>query len=190
MKQKTGEKATLSWLIAVAKGKKRYLILLTLTNIITGASTVGYALFLRQLVNSAIDGDRQRFLLNALLLLGLVILQFLMHSLYRFLDEYCRSSLENNLKHRIFQCLLHKDYASVTATHSGEWMNRLTSDTTIVANGMTQILPGLAGTVSRMVASLALLLSLVPMFGVFFVLGGGMIVLLTWVVRSVWRVQP
>lgn len=32
----------------------------------------------------------------------------------------------------------------MTKTHSGEWMNRLTSDTAIVANGMTGILPGVA----------------------------------------------
>lgn len=187
MKQKNGEKATLSWLIAVAKGKKRYVAILTLINAFMGGSTVGYALFLKTLVNAAIVGDRSGFVYNAILLVGLVLLQFTLRSVSRFLEEYCRSSLENNLKRRLFHCLLHKDYATVTATHSGEWMNRLTSDASIVANGMTQILPGLASTVCRMISSLALLLALVPAFGVVFVFAGGIVVLLTWAFRKIMK---
>ncbi len=187
MKRNTGEKATLLWLLAVAKGKKRHVVLLTLVNVIMGVSTVGYALFMRFLVNDAISGDHRGFLTNALLLIALVIAQFLLRSLTRFLEEYCRASLENNLKRRLFHCLLCKDYASVTAIHSGEWLNRLTSDAAVVANGMTSILPGLAGTISKMVSSLVLMLSLVPAFGVVFVVGGGVVVALTWGLRKLMK---
>jgi len=176
MKVKKGENATLSWLISVAKGKKRYVILLTLVNVILGVINVGYALFLKNLINSATTGKKDQFITAAVLLISLVLIQFVLRSLTRFLDEYCKASLENNLKRRLFGDLLCKDYASVTATHSGEWMNRMTSDTSVVANGMTHILPGLAGTLARMVSSLALLMSLVPMFGTMFIVGGAVIV--------------
>lgn len=175
MKEKIGEKATLSWLISVAKGKKRYVIALTLVNVILGVINVGYALFLKSLVNAAIAGRRDVFTTTAVMLISLVLIQFILRSLTRFLDEYCRASLENNLKRRLFGDILHKDYASVTATHSGEWMNRLTSDTAVVANGMTHILPGLAGTLARMISSLALLMSMVPVFGLLFI-GGGVVI--------------
>lgn len=187
MKQKTGEKATLSWLIAVAKGKKRYVFILTLINAILGASSVGYALFLKGLVNAAFAGSQSAFVRSAALLVGLVLLQFVLRSVSRFLEEYCSSSLENNLKRRLFYCLLHKDYATVTAIHSGEWMNRLTSDASIVANGMTHILPGLASMVSRMLSALVLLLTMVPAFGMVFVFGGLIVVLLTWGFRRVMK---
>lgn len=184
MKAKKGEKATLSWLISVAKGKKRYVILLTLVNVLLGVINVGYALFLKNLINAAIGGKKDLFLTTAVLLFSLVLIQFILRSLTRFLEEYCRSSLENNLKRQLFGNLLHKDYASVTATHSGEWMNRMTSDTAVVANGMTHILPGLAGTLARMISSLALLMSMVPMFGVMFIAGGGVIVFLSMCFRK------
>ena len=187
MKEKSGEKATLAWLIAVAKGKKRYVILLTLVNVFLGVINVGYALFLKSLINSAIAGNHTAFWRHAIMLTSLVLLQFILRSVTRFLDEYCRSSLENNLKRQLFRSLLHKDYASVTATHSGEWMNRMTSDTAVVANGMTNILPGLAGTLARMLSSLALLMTLVPSFGIFFVIGGAVIVVLSLGLRKLMK---
>ena len=187
MKQNNGDKATLKWLISVAKGKKRYVVLLTLVQVILGTSSMGYALFLSDLVNEAIAGNRSGFLRYAALLVGLVLLQFILRSVARFLEEFCRASLENNMKRRLFQCLLTKDYAAVTATHSGEWMNRMTSDAVVVANGMTQILPGLAGTLSRMISSLVLLISFAPAFGAFFVLGGAFVVLLTWAFRKLMK---
>ena len=35
--------------------------------------------------------------------------------------------------------------------HSGEWMNRLTSDTVVIAGGTTQIIPGMIGMVVRLI---------------------------------------
>ena len=145
MKRKTGDKTTLAWLWAVAKGKKRFVGLLFLVQVILGVSGMGYALFLRGLVNQAVKRDMGGFRGYVLLLAGLVVLQFILRSLSRFLEEYSRASLENALKQRLFRQLLTKDYASVTATHSGEWLNRLTSDTVVVADGMSQILPGADG---------------------------------------------
>ncbi len=187
MKQNNGDKATLAWLISVAKGKKRYVAILTLVQMILGASSMGYALFLSSLVNDAVAGNERGFLLYAALLVGLVLLQFTLRSVARILEEYCRASLENNLKRRLFECLLTKDYAAVTATHSGEWMNRMTSDAAVVANGMTQILPGLAGTLARMISSVVLLISFAPSFGTFFVVGGLFVVLLTWGFRKMMK---
>ena len=187
MKHNNGDKATLAWLISVAKGKKRYVALLTLVQVIIGTSSMGYALFLSSLVNEAIDKDQSGFLYYAGLLVGLVLLQFTLRSVARFLEEYCRASLENNLKRRLFQCLLTKDYATVTATHSGEWLNRMTSDASVISNGMTSILPGLAGTLARMISSLVLLVSFAPAFGAFFIIGGVFVVLLTWGFRKLMK---
>ena len=47
----------------------------------------------------------------------------------RQLEEATRSSMENRLKESLFKKLLRKDYGQVSAVHSEEWMNRMTSDT-------------------------------------------------------------
>lgn len=183
MKKKTGDRAALGWVISVAKGKKRYVAALILVQMILGGTTTGYALFLRGLVNEAMAGNMNGFWGYTVALVVLVVGQFVLRTLYRFLEEFTKSGLENNYKRRLFQGLLDRDYAVVTATHSGEWLNRMTSDTVVVANAVTQILPGISGTLVRLVSAVVLLLVLAPAFGWAFVIGGPVVIGLTWVFR-------
>ena len=184
MKQKTGDKATLGWIVAVAKGSKRYVLALTLVQMVLGVSSMGYALFMGELVNGAVAGDGKRFLTYAGALVGLVVAQFVLRTLLRFLDEYAKSTLENGYKRRLFDCLLRRDYAAVTATHSGEWLNRMTSDTVVVANAVTHIIPGVCGTLVRMIAALVLLLTIAPDLGLVIVIGAPVVIGLTLVFRK------
>lgn len=61
----------------------------------------------------------------------------------------------------MFKC----DYEKISGRHSGEWMNRLTSDTVVVAEGMTQMTPGITGMLIRLLGALILLIMMYPMFG-------------------------
>ena len=183
--QKPGDRAALNWLIAAVKGKKRYVGLLLVVQVISGVFGMGYALLLSGLVNSAVGKDADGFARYALCLAALTVIQFLLRYVSHHLTEYCHATLENTFKRRLFHSLLTRDYASVTATHSGEWLNRMTSDTRVVADGMTNILPGAASTVVRLVSGVVLLVLLAPEFGIGFVVGGVLIVLLTWGMRKV-----
>ncbi|MGN9019980.1 hypothetical protein ACTNBM_13060 [Lachnospiraceae bacterium HCP1S3_C3] len=66
------------------------------------------------------------------------------------MSESVRSSMENTFKMNLFAALFNKEYSSVNSVHSEEWMNRMTSDTVICADGMTDILPGFAGMLIRL----------------------------------------
>ena len=85
----------------------------------------------------------RNFWIAIALLVGILLLQTLLSAVNRFVNEYTETVIENGFKQRLFSALLNGRYASVTAVHSGEWMNRLTSDTMIVAEGVTQIVPGM-----------------------------------------------
>lgn len=187
MKRTNGDRATLRWIGAVVHGKKKYVIGLLLVNAILGISSTGYALFLSGLVDSAIAGYSQRFVTYAVCLLVLMAFQFTLRLVGYFLEEYSRATIENAVKKRVFQRLLTRDYASVTATHSGEWLNRMTSDAVVVAEGVTTILPGLAGTLTRMCCAVTLLIVITPVFGVAFVGAGSLVVLMTWGLRKIMK---
>lgn len=51
-------------------------------------------------------------------------------------------------------------------------MNRLTSDTVVIAEGMTQMLPGITGMLIRLIGALILLIVMYPMFGYLIVPSG------------------
>ena len=70
---------------------------------------------------------------------------------------------------------MRKDYAVVRAVHTGEWLNRLTSDTSIVAGSATDILPSLLGMVVKLISAMTMIIVLEPRFALL-VLAGGLVV--------------
>lgn len=56
--------------------------------------------------------------------------------------------------------ILTRDFGTVSAVHSGEWLNRLTNDTVVVANNSVEILPGLAGMIVKMLSAMVMMIFL------------------------------
>jgi len=148
------------WLYAVTGKKKWNILWLMIVQALHGASGVVYALLLRNIVDNAVDGDRSGFRFYVLLIILLVLAQVAMRAIIRWLEELSRSSLENLFKQRLLNNILTKDFGTVSAVHSGEWLNRLTNDTVVVAQNSVEILPGLAGMVVKMVSAMAMMIVL------------------------------
>lgn len=176
---------TIKWLFSVPGRKKFYVLVLTIVQIIHGASGVLYALLLRNIVDSAVGKDKDGFMLNMFLVIGLVIAQLALRAVMRFLNELSRASLENIFKKRLMSYLLTRDFSAVEAIHSGEWLNRLTNDTVVVANNYTEILPGLAGMAVKIVSAAVMLIILQPWFTWVILPGGLAMVFLTYGFRKV-----
>lgn len=165
--------------------RKGYIVLLLLIQAVLGVSSIGYALFLRGIIDGAVKGSRDVYLKYAFLLILLVVFQLLLRAVGRWGEEHTRASMENCFKERLFAALLRKDYAAVTQIHSGEWMNRLTSDVVVVSDGLTQILPGVVGMLTRMVCAVLLLFVMEPRFVYVILPGGLLLILLTYGFRKV-----
>ena len=175
---------TVAWLMDVIRGKRRYIVLLALLQAAQGISSIGYAVFLRDIIDSAVVGNQHGVNTYALCLIGLVAFQVAVRCAFRFVDEYSRAVMDIALKRRVFSSLLVGDYAKVSAVHSGEWINRLSSDVGVVSAGLSQILPGFVGTFVRMSTALLALLALEPRFGIVIVIGGACIVVITFGLRK------
>ena len=148
------------WLYAVTGRKKWGILWLMIVNALHGASGVLYALLLRNIVDSAVDVNRKGFVYYVVMVILLVLAQVAMRALIRWLEELSRSSLENLFKQRLLNNILTKDFGTVSAVHSGEWLNRLTNDTVVVAQNSVDILPGLAGMTVKMVSAMAMMIYL------------------------------
>lgn len=148
------------WLYAVTERKKWNILWLIIVQALHGASGVLYALLLRNIVDSAVDGDRSGFWFNVLMIVLLVLAQVAMRAVIRWLEELSRASLENLFKQRLLRNILSKDFGTVSAVHSGEWLNRLTNDTVVVSQNSVEILPGLVGMIVKMVSAIAMMIVL------------------------------
>ncbi len=176
---------TFAWLWDVTGSRKAYILILTLIQAVQGGMGALFALFLRAVVDSAAARDAASFRRSVILMAALVLVQLGVGFMIRWLHELAKTDMENAFKQRLVDNIMHKDYADVSATHTAEWLNRLTNDTTVVAGGATEILPGLAGTVVRLISALVMIIALDRWFFYILIPGGILLVFLTCAFRGV-----
>lgn len=176
---------TLVWLNQVIGSKKIDILSLVFLQALLSIAGIISALLFRTLIDRAVAGNKEAFFQAVIWMLCLMAGRMLLSALGRFLYEWTHSALENQFKERLFACLLRKSYAAVTAVHSEEWMNRLTSDTTVVTSGILEIIPGLTGMITRLAGALIAISLLEPMFIAILIPGGALILLFTYGFRKV-----
>ena len=181
------KKSARKWLYTVPGKKKWYVVGLTAAQMVLGGSGVLYALFLRRVVDAATDGNGQGFWRNLALITALAAAQLALHALVRWMTELAKSTIENTFKGRLTDTLLCKDYLRVSAVHSGEWMNRLTNDTVVVANGYVDIIPGLLGMAVRLISAIVMIIVLEPRFAMIVIPGGVVLAAFTLLFRRIMK---
>ena len=179
------KQSVLKWMNSVIGKKRVYIFILLAVQMILGASSIFYALFLRNIIDSAASADTKGFFAYLTAIIALVVCQILLRAVVRRVEEASRAAFENLLKTRLFSNLLKKDYARVMSVHSGEWMNRLTNDTVVCANGLTEIIPGAAEMAVKMCGALIMIIILEPKFMYILIPGGILLIVLTYGFRKV-----
>lgn len=177
----------LTFLYRIAGKLKWNILFLLFVQTGSGICSVCIALFLRNIIDAAAAGSRNGLLKAVCGFIGLVCLQLCLKAFDRLLAEATRGRLENRLKVYLYERLLERTYGSVTAVHSGEWMNRLTNDTTVVANGLTDILPGAAGMLVRLAGAVIMISLLEPAFLYLILPAGGIMLLFSASFRNVMK---
>lgn len=161
---------------AAGKGKKNILLLIVI-QITLGVSSALNALALKEILNAAVGGEKEAFFRTIVGFASLICFQIVLRLIGKIVEESTRSSIENQLKGQLFKTILKKDFGRVEAVHSGEWMTRITNDTVVVANQMTELLPGFCGVLVRVVSALLMIVALEPEF-LYLVLPGGILLVL------------
>ncbi|MBQ8960098.1 MAG: ABC transporter ATP-binding protein [Ruminococcus sp.] len=174
---------TLKWLSSVIGRKKAGIAALTFVQTAAGTAGVFYALLMRSMVDSAVARESRRFWLYGGLLFALLAFQLIMRACTRWLGELCRSECENRFKKRLLGTVLRKDLAQISAVHSGEWLNRLTSDSRIAAEGCVDIIPGITEMGVKLICAVVMLFVIDLRFASMILPGGALILLLTYVFR-------
>lgn len=178
------DKKTVSWLVGIASKQKLYIFLLLLLRILANGGAVCYAIAMKKTVDGAVGHDEKAFFTGLITFALLILSVMIVNMITRRTEEAARSNLENSLKKRLFSTLLNKSYAQVSSVHSEEWMNRLTSDTVVCANGITEILPGLAGMLVRMTGALVMIFILEPKLAYILIPCGVIFIPITFILRK------
>ena len=145
---------TYRWLLRATGKAKGPVFLLTAIQGWDGFFGILDAFLIRGVADSAVGHQKNELFRYVICFAGLILVEIGISAMIQWLHERTRTDIENELKTRLTDQIFRKDYASVSAVHSAEWLNRLTSDTAVVASGITEILPGFTEMLIRLVFAL------------------------------------
>lgn len=174
----------LKWLIGCTAGQRGKIVLMILSITLNAAIGVAFALLCRGIVDSAVGASMDGIVRYGVMLGIACIMQLFLQLLAGGLEENIRARLEMSMRSRMLRVLMQKEYSAVGGIHSGEILNRMFSDVTIAADGLTVIVPSAVNSCTRIVCAAAVLLFLDKRFALILIAGGISVFLLTKIFRG------
>lgn len=151
------EQKTISWIYGYSKKYAWAVALLAGVSAAISGSFILLALVSSALLDVA-SGFREGNLLQyCLMLVALVALQAVLNIANSNIRVRVSGKLEIELKRRLFASILKKPYLEISGIHSGEIMNRLTSDVDLVVAGVVGIFPQMISLGTKLAAGLFVL---------------------------------
>ncbi len=166
------DRQTLAWLYRNSKTQLLPMLALIAGNGLFAGCGVLFALASRGIIDGAAAGEKHILMTQGLYLFFVIVLQYVLRIACGKLEVRIQGRLEMGYKTKLLGKLLSKDYMHTSGYHSGELLNRLTSDITVVSEGVTTILPNLLGLLTKLLSALAVLCVFDPAFALIFAIGG------------------
>ncbi len=155
--------SALLWILKTAKKQTLLMIVLSLASIVTSTCYVGLALISRQAINIATHlkfSEAKPQLINCGIgLLGIILTQLVLTLLESHIKAVIGGRLEMDMRRNFFDSITSKKYKDIKNFHSGEILNRFTSDIDTVVAGFTDFVPQLVSIVSKILSGLIVIAS-------------------------------
>lgn len=164
-----------------AKGQKLNIVVLVILNAILSVLSIFFALGIKKVIDIATstgENLKDSLIYASIAVTAIIIFQFILKISVNLLTEKTKAKLEISYKTHLFSSILAKKYDKITKYHSGELMNRLTSDVSVCSVGVAEIIPDAIGSATKIISALATLLILSPLFCLI-LMGAGLVVFLT-----------
>lgn len=175
---------TLNWIVKTLGTRKWMIVFISILQSLLSISGVLFAVCLRQVIDNAIGKKMEAFWLSIVVMVILVFSQIALRWLERFVEDDTRSVIDNRLRQRIFGDILKTKYSKVKEYHTGELMNRITSDVAIVTDGAVSLVPSLCSMIVRILGVLFVMGSIEPRIAIVFLAAGCAIALVSFLPRK------
>ena len=160
------------WLKKEMRPYRGFVLFLTCLTVISKGLSLAVAYMVQFLVNSASSKNAHLLWFFAALLLGVLLLRVFLQAFSGYAAEHLRAKIIAELRTRTFGKILRSDYAKLQGYHSGELLNRLTTDIQEVAADTVGLLPAIVGMIVQCFGAIAALLTIDPLFTLIYVLCG------------------
>lgn len=171
------DKGSLGWIF---RHTKKYLWAVVLLAVMSGCVALGFillALVSRRVIDIATGDASGGLIVNCGYLFAIILLQAILNILYSNVTVRVSGRIEIALKQDLFDALLQKQWRQISAFHSGEILNRFTSDVNVVVSGVVSLIPQCVNILTKLLAGLGVLLWMDPLFAFTVLAAGGLVAL-------------
>lgn len=162
MKNKENNKKTLKWIFARIR---RYFPLVILTSAVAAAgalTSVGIALVTKRVFDVA-TGEITGSLFSAgFMLFAIIAAQVILSALQSFISAYANGKLIVSIRNYLFTTVCKKKYARLSEYHSGDLLNRFTSDTEVLVTSSVSIIPSVVSMATKIIAGIGTMIIMNP----------------------------
>lgn len=178
-KQNGSDITALKWIIKTSKGSWLFVFVYAVLSAALAYFGINTAYGVKDIVNGAAGRDFELLKHGALYLLILVLIQLALKIFNSNMYERARAKIEIKIRTSVFDSIMKKDYSEISKHHSGDLLNRLTSDVQTICDGVTGLVPNVVALLTKLISAVVIMVGLDWIFAVIFLAGGGLIALTT-----------
>ena len=171
--------SSLKWIIKTSKGSWLFVFLYAVLSAALAYFGILTAFGTKDIINGATRGDAELLKHGAIYLLILVLVQISLKIFNSNMYERARAKIEIKIRTSVFESIMKKDYSEISKHHSGDLLNRLTSDVQTICDGVTGLVPNVVSLLTKLISAVVIMVGLDWIFAVIFLAGGGLIALTT-----------
>lgn len=162
MRDRENNRKTLKW---IYRRIKRYIPLTAAVSVISALSALSFvalALITKRVLDVATNETRGSLLKNGILLFAVIAFQILLSAAQSLLNAYSNGKQTIAFRNHLFGVLCRKKYSDISAYHSGDILNRFTSDIDTVVTSSVYIIPNVISMATKIIAGVGTMLVLNP----------------------------
>lgn len=166
LNKKENNLKTLKW---IYRRSKRYLPLVITIAVIAALDALSFvllALVSKELLDVATGSVKGSFTSTAITLFSIIAVQLVLLIAHHFLNHYTSAKLTISMRNYLFSSVCKKKYSYISRYHSGDLLNRFTSDTDVVVSSVISIIPSVASMASKIIGGISALIILDPKIAV------------------------
>lgn len=135
------EKSTMRWIYEYSRSNLIWVLLLAVLSGGIAGSFIMLALMSRRFLDIATRAEQGNLNVQILFILGLILFQAVLNIICSYVRMRVTAKLEIQIRTGIFSTILRKKYHKIVYMHSGEILNRMTSDIDIVVGAVVGMIP-------------------------------------------------
>ncbi len=165
----------MKWILKQAKLIWPGIALITFIGVLLSLMGVAFALHSKNVLDIATGQAAGNLWQAGVVLFVFLVVQLVLDILLSLANIHVSGRFQIRVKTNVFKFIMQKDYMQIASYHSGELLNRINSDVSVISTGLLQMVPNLFFYVTKIVACFLALYKLDPFFALLCLMVGPLV---------------